>query len=365
MSTHRYGAPIPAGSGKPAPFPVLHGRQIFNLCSLTTLARSPIEDLAAYATAGAVVELPGAIDFDSLTIASIVEASPVIWDADKPLIRRLIPFAHVPNANTFQVYLPDRDGGITLCMTRPKDFDSVFSEGGTVEYRREVDSMGAVAEDAAWLPRLLNSRGLPDKDAKLDIKAWPILPGASVRVYPHGRGNPYWGQNALHRDEEIAETMRTVMSGSNLLPVISGNVGNKAAVQSAFAEATNAIVFPGDIKLDRVISAAITQMLIGEDGLFTERWYSALKVVKLQDGGRPVEGHSALRMAVMMKYISKLQDFLKGIVTDLGGTVKFASINMLAAQDRAMLYPLYKQMLADGSIVQEDFDLLMQTLIGV
>lgn len=345
------------GSNKPNRFPLLLGRQIYNMFSLTTESRNPVEDLVAYGTAGAIMSKPvDGLDLEELFLSRVVEGGLVVYDADLPA-RRIVPFSYVKDARTWHKYIPNAKGGIEIAMVREDDMDTVYSKGGTLEYR--LDEGGEF-----WIPRMLDKTLKPCDDKLPDDFADPV-PAKKIRVFPGGRGVAYWGQNALHRMEELAETMRRVMSGPNLLPIISGNVGGPAEVDAAFNTAKRVIVFPGDIKIDRVISTAIIQQLVSEDGIATSRWYRALKVVEPDSPGRPVAAHTAMRMTPMLKYIQRAQDFVKAVVSALGGEVTFAAINVLTVDERQKLYDLYKQMVSVGDMTPDEFEARLKTLKGV
>lgn len=325
------------------PFPLMFGLDLFNHRSLTGLSRSPLEDLASFVTGGIadvdVVPEPVESTLRVLNSGSVVVINPTTAP-------RFLDYAYAPNAETFIDYLPGEDGCMEIQLVKD-NMDKVWSTAGNIRYK---------LEDESWVPEYVDAQGKV-KEAPKDLK--PLLksiPAADVLVIPNGRGVLYWAQDIYWRLEEIAATERRIMTGSNLLPIISGNIGGSSEVQTAFMTAKNAIILPGVISIDRVVSNAVMQMLMD---WFNDRrtdWYAAMNVVEQDTPNRPVASDRQLRMLAMHLYTKRTRRVLEKLYTGLGVNIQLAPVSMLTIEERLKMLELLNQLLAGGTIDQVYFD---------
>lgn len=326
------------------PFPLMFGLDLFNHRSLTGLSRSPLEDLASFVTGGIadvdVVPEPVEATLRLLNSGSVVVFNP----KTSP---RFLDYAYAPNAETFIDYLPGDDGCIELELVK-ENMDKVWSTAGNIRYRLEGQS---------WKPEYIDAKGKVLKDPPREVRlAMKPIPAGDVLVIPNGRGVLYWAQDIYWRLEEIAATERRIMTGSNLLPIISGNIGGSSEVQTAFMTAKNAIILPGVISIDRVVSNAVMQMLMD---WFNDRrtdWYAAMNVVEQDTPNRPVASDRQLRMLAMHLFTKRTRRVLEKLYTGLGVGIQLAPVSMLSIEERMKMLELLNQLLASDTIDQAYFD---------
>src|SRR5690349_13400122 len=201
--------------GVPAPFRLLHGDDVFTMRSETGYNRSPIDDLKSLILGAYNASGDHFTDPDKLTEKLLTSGSVVIIDPNTTA-QRYHPYVYAPSATEWIAYLTNDDGCLHLeCLD--DNMDRVWSQSGNLRYR---------LDGGTWTPEYLDARGKPQTaPAGMELKPFSA---SKLLVIPNGRGVLYWGQDILHRMEEIAETERRVMSGSNLLPIISGDIGSQA-----------------------------------------------------------------------------------------------------------------------------------------
>lgn len=310
-------------TGLPAPFRLLHGDDVFTMRSETGQNRSPIDDLKSYIL-GAMNQGEHFTDPDKLTEKLLTSGSVVIVDPATPA-QRYHPYVYAPSETEWIAYLTDEHGCLHLeCLD--DNMDRVYSKHGNIRYRLTGNE---------WIPEWLDSHGkaiAPPAD-----KEPTAFPATKLLVIPNGRGVLYWAQDILHRMEEIAETERRVMSGSNLLPIISGDIGSQSLASQAFSNAKNAIFFPGMITVDRVVSdAVVNQLKVWYDGR-KEDWLASLNVLASDaQASRPVASDRAMRMQAMVRYVTRIRGKLQSIYAQFAQTIEFEPLIVLSPADLLM-----------------------------
>lgn len=292
------------------------GADVYNALTLTSLARSAVNDLVSITVSDALVEgeesLP--VSLDSLGRRLVFQGSIVIDSRASPA--QFIDDVFVPSPDRFLQYLRSSNGAMSLIV--PGDnMNNVYTKL-TREFKLEA---------GVWRERLIENLG----DAKTRREVEPagddglaeIPEGEGLVVFANGRGLLYWAQHTYNALEEIAATMRSVMTGINLLPIISGNVGNAEEARQAIESAINAIVFPGDVSVDRVISNAVINQLIDEAHERRGDFYDALGVVEKDTPDRPVAADREQRSKAMLALVRSLRSKITEIMRRLGRVVTF------------------------------------------
>ena len=190
--------------------------------------------------------------------------------------------------------------------------------------------------DEGWLVTLVqrNSDGTIAKQVSTNEDDLPfILPANTFTVFPQGgRGILYWAQDTYQRIEDIALTMRRVMSGSNLYPILSGEVPEQGDLVASFATAKQIISIPGDIQIDRVTSDSTINQLTAEQDLLKQEYFDALHVVDTGgDQQRPSGKDRELRMQAMFQFVRLSRDTLNEIC---GGGLTFDKLVISNADER-------------------------------
>jgi hypothetical protein len=143
------------------------------------------------------------------------------------------------------------------------------------------------------------------------------------------------------------------MNGSNLLPIISGNIGGSAEVQAAFLQARNAIIMAGQIQVDRVVSEAVMTMLMSWFNDRRSDWMAALNVTEQDAPNRPVASDRQLRMLAMHLYTKRTRRMLRKLYEGMDITLDLQPVSMLSIPERTEMLALLDQLLAARIITPE------------
>ena len=157
---------------------------------------------------------------------------------------------------------------------------------------------------------------------KPDDKVQPI-PAARCYAHSGGLGLLYWAQHPLNRIEQVAQDTAESLNKINRLPVISGDTGPADEARGAINSAENAIVFPGPVTIDRMISDAVIRALQVDGDARTSDLYDALNALDKEGANRPVASDRVLRMQVMLQYVDNLHAALIQIYADWGAKLSF------------------------------------------
>lgn len=308
----------------PGPYPIRHGSDIFCYDSMTGLARSPLDDLASYIL-GVTAGGPFSIDPERLCYELLSAGSVVVVDPQDEELRRFHKYIYAPSEREWIAYLPDSEGCVTL-KCQHHNLDMAYSEGGNIRYKLNGEK---------WRAEYL------DEDGK--VKEWPEglkdysrdFDTSRIVVIPNGRGLLYWCQKLFWRLEEIAETEKVQMSGPNLAPFLTGDIGAPELLMAAFAKPNpRFIAAPGNVQIDRVVSTAIVDMLLKWYDARRSDWLNALNAIDNEAVDRPVAGDRTLRMMSSLRFANRVRDRMRDFYTDTySEEIKFDRIITLSGDE--------------------------------
>lgn len=331
QSAFDYAASV--ASGDLRDYPIKHGSDIYTYNSMTGLAHSPLDDIDSYILGvvtdgtppppGDPQEIPQfSVDPDRLT-REFNSAGSVVFDRDT---MRFQPYIYAPSDREWIAYLPDTDGCLTLNAMH-ENLDRVYSPNGNLLYTLAGDN---------WVAQYLDADGKP--------KPWPdaiptdaqVIPAGRLIVVPNGRGLLYWGQKLFWRLEEIAETERTQMTGPNLVPVFTGDIPDRVTATMTLRTAQHAAFFPGDVRIDRVVSTALVEMLKSWYDARRQDWLNGLHAIDLETVQRPVAAYGSQQMMSLLRYANRIRSKLKEFYSvNFGETIGFDRIITLSGDELA------------------------------
>lgn len=310
---------------EPLPYPTRIGRDVYNRVSMTLQNRSPVDDLASLIISGTTSNtetLPLALD--DVAKAILVDGSVAILNPAKA--PEMMEDVFCPDESTVIQYNRADDETLTLNL-KNEDMEKAWAESMT-RY---------TLKDGQWTAETITTNGRRETIEPLtqngEDTPWTV-PADQLMAYPGGRGILYYAQHAYNRIEEIARDMRRTMRGINLLPIISGNVGNATQAANAILQAEHAIIFPGEVSVDRVISESVVRQLVAESDQRQSDYRDALNVIEKDTANRPVARDRELRMRVMLEFVGSVRDALKIIYTGLGVKLEFSRIIVMSADER-------------------------------
>ena len=336
-------------------YPTRLGVDVYNKLSLTGLTRSAINDLVAIATSDLINdgEEPLPIDPEALCRRILYQGSIVIQIPEG--IPEFVDDVYAPSPRLFLQFLRDDTGAMTLIV--PQDDMSRAYTKLVREYR---------LEGGVWQERLVQDYGLGNRAKEIEPAAGEQLDKineAGLVVVPNDRGLLYWAQHIINAIEEIAATMRSVMTGVNLLPIVSGNVGTADEVAAAVRQAINMIVFPGDVSVDRVISNAVINQLIDESHERRSDFYDALGVVEKDTPNRPVAADREQRSKAMLALVRGLRGKVIEIMSRLGREISFEPYVAKSAEERVRELDILERI--KGELTTDEFSSRTRALVGL
>ncbi|HUW35306.1 MAG TPA: hypothetical protein VM223_27155 [Planctomycetota bacterium] len=353
--------PVEVGAGQEAIkkwqfYPTVLGRDVYNKRSITAQARSTVSDLVSFIIAGAQYE--DTLPFELREVAErLIVDGPVVIE-DPGVANRFVDDCYAPDAQTLYKYLRSDTGALELHL--PGDsMDQVYTKLVQV----------FTLSDGKWSEKIIKNMGSPSQRTELkpsEVDPRPVaLDMDSLFVYPNGRGELYWAQHVFHAIDEIAETMRNVGSGINLLPIISGNVGSPEQAKSAIRDAVNAIIFPGDVTVDRVVSEAIINQLIRESEMMLTFAKDAMNAVEKDTPNRPVAADRELRSRAMTEFVRLTRGKIARIYAKFGVDVGFDPFVVKSAEERSKELDILERVLARAAITNEEAKQQMRALVGL
>ena len=312
---------------EPLEYPTRIGRDVYNRVSMTIQARSPIDDLTSLIISGAtsVAEKPPPLKLETVTNALLVDGSLAIQNPKgNP---ELMADVFCPDDKTVIRYTRAENGSLLFNLWN-EDVERVWTPIMTRFF----------LEDDKWFAKVVETSGTNSTETDLMDPANPeikwTVPKDQLMAHPNGRGILYYAQHAYNRIEEIARDMRRTMRGLNLLPIISGNVGNATQARNAILEAEHAIIFPGEVSVDRVISESVVRQLVSESEQRQADYRDALNVIEKDTANRPVARDRELRMRVMLEFVANTRAQLIMIYAALGVKLEFSRIIVMSAAER-------------------------------
>jgi|GEM_PF-2288950 len=307
--------------------PTQLGRDIYNKRSITSLARSPVDDLVSFVIGGVtVVKGEPPLELKELAERRITQGSIVIEQGDGG--PQLVDDVYAPSQRRFYQYLRDKQGRMDLVVP-DNNMDRVYTKVTRVF---EVSGSG-------WSEKLVEQLGVPGREKTVKAVEGPELvtiDKQQLLVFPGGRGPLYWAQHTFNAIEENAQTQRHVMTGINLLPIISGNVGSADEASAAINSARNAIIFPGDVSVDRVISNAVIGQLIKEAAERRSDYIDAMNTVEKDTPERPVAADREQRSRAMTQFVNDERKALARIMAVLGVELQFDPFIVKTAAERKL-----------------------------
>ena len=353
MPADPYGASNNNASPKWQFYPTRLGRDIYNRRSITGLARSTTQDLINYVTSG--IRHDGILPLNPRQIAeALIVDGPVVigpggWWQD----------CYCPDERTIIQYTRNERHVLHLRMVDTNQ-DMVYTQ--RLRVWELIDGM--------WNERLYEDyygarKTLTPEATETALQQYS--PADFEVVYPNGRGLIYWAQHAFNRIDEIAVTMRNVGSGINLLPIISGETGSADDARNAIAAAINAIIFPGDVRVDRVVSEAIVNQLVRESELARNDAISALNAVEQDTPDRPVAADRELRSRAMLEFVNNTRSQLAEIYASLPSPVEvtFDPFIVRSADERQKDMQMYAQAASAGHLDPVEYETLNRAALGL
>jgi len=351
------------------------GRDVYNRQSMTLKNRSPIDDLVSLivSTASFGDGVVPAISATEMAKALLIDGSLVIHDSHSTPSQSpvFMPDVYCPSPGLIIQYSRGKGGALTL-TARNNDMEQVHTKP-----MRELRLKNGIWE--SWLVTIEetgSSEDVRESNENALGKMFPdglpedkvpdaqyTIPEDHLLVHPNGRGILYYTQYAYYRVEEIALTVRRMMKGINLLPIIGG-LFKPSEVSEAIMAAVNAIFLPGPFQIDRVISEAVVRQLVLESQERSRDLLDALNVVEKDTPDRPVARDRELRMRVMLQFVHAVRDQMKTLYDKLGTPITFSRIVVTGAQERLQELDLYDRLLGGHVITPEEYKYRAAALIG-
>lgn len=325
---------------EPLEYPTRIGRDVYNRVSMTIQNRSPIDDLISLIVSGATFEgeQPLPLKLKTVTKELLADGSLAIQNpTNSP---ELMVDVFCPDDKTVIQYIRAEDGSLIFNL-RNEDMEKVWVNTMTRFF----------LEGDEWFAKVIETSG--QKSTETDLmdpvkpkKKWTV-PKDQLLAHPNGRGILYYAQHAYNRIEEIARDMRRTMRGLNLLPIISGHIGNVDQARSAIVDAEHAILFPGEVSVDRVISESVVRQLVSESEQRQADYRDSLNVIEKDTANRPVAKDRELRMRVMLEFVGDMRKELIVIYAALGRKLEFSRIIVMSAAERLQELDLLERLIGE------------------
>lgn len=308
-------------------YPLLLGPAIYELEGSTGLNRSPVDMLADFAGTGVRFEgnaPPRALRPRNLVRRLATNGSVIVLNPAMPEAKYWAN-THAPDADTIHEYFNDNalsNRNIELRSNPEGSLENVFSPVMRI-WTRGADSWQGVTWRYQGAQLTLDSTAAP--------KALPL---DGVYVYPNGRGALYYAQKIWRIIEQHATDAANAMTGKNLLPVFSGNIGNAQKVANAIRTAIKAIIIPGNVQRDQMTSSNIVSQLRELSDQRKQEYFAALRVVEQDSPNRPVANDRAMRLKPQTDHAEELQDSMAEIYGALGYSPVFEPLIVATAGER-------------------------------
>lgn len=351
------------------------GREIYNSRSRTGRNRSVVDDIAVLTAGGAAwtagkppENLPPLRD---TALALVRDGSFVLVNGGTPEWYWLENVT-VPLKGLIYEFVPNDSGSVALQL--PGDD---VSRPYTKEMRIFTQAGGAGAW-SAWLAegkplaqltqREQRALSLSPQDFTDKLHLRPDsgvegLDAGNVYAHPGGLGLLYHAQWIVDRLEDIAGDIATSLNKINRLPVISGETGPRNEAKTAINNAENAIVFPGPVTIDRMVSDAVIRALQADADTRMDDYYDSLNVIPKEGANRPVARDRELRMQVMLQYVDNLHTDLARIYSDWSAPLNFHRLVVESPDDL-----LKRKQLLDSCLQQlgqDEYNRRVQALFGI
>jgi hypothetical protein len=323
------------------------GRSIYDQRSRTGRNRSVVDDIAVL-TAGGAVWAAGAApenlpSLEETALALVRDGSFVLVNPGTPSWY-FLENTTVPLPGLIYEYQPDDNGMVCLSLLGSSDMADA-SRPYTKQMRvftRQGEQWSAWLADGKRLALLTQREqrtlvDTPDALAqKLGLRpdeAVGALSATECYAHPGGLGLLYHAQWILDRIEQIADDVEDTLSKVNRLPLIGGDIGPVDEARGAINSAMHAIVFPGEFKVDRMISPAVIQALQLDDESRREDFYDALNMLPKDSANRPVAKDREMRSQVMLQYVDNLHRALSKVYNDWGVRLSFRRLVVESPDD--------------------------------
>jgi hypothetical protein len=324
------------------------GRDIYNAVSLTLRNRSVVDDLAVLIAGEPIWGSDAPTKFPSLNEMAtrrIVDGSFVLVNPGKPE-QYFLDHVYVPIPGLIWEFQADNQGLVTLKMlgsgamldaSRPYTEDMRVFVAANTGWK----SYSCKGKDLALLSQRELRQLVADQDSlakrlslKPDEAATTAANEGEVYAFAGGFGLLYWAQHLYNRYEEISHEMRESASKVNRLPVISGETGSREEAAAAIATAVHAIIFPGPVVIERMVSEAVLRQLAGEADLRLGDYFDAMNSLDKESANRPVARDREMRSQVMSTYIDNEHAALSRIYADWGIGLSFRRVIITTAAER-------------------------------
>jgi hypothetical protein len=308
-------------------YPLLLGPAVYDLDGITGLNRSPVDMLADFAGTGVRFDgsaPPRALKPRALVKRRLTNGSVIVLNPTMPEAKYWVN-THAPDDMTIHEYFNENIIGSSniKLMSKPDDsLEEVYSPVMRIWTKGATEWQGVTYRYQSW-------------QLTEDTSAAALtLPLDSVYVYPGGRGALYYAQKIWRIIEQHATDAATAMTGKNLLPVFSGNIGNAQKVATAIRMAIKAIIIPGNVQRDQMTSSNIVSQLRELSEQRKQEYFAALRVVEQDSPNRPVANDRAMRLKPQTDHAEELQESLAEIYAALGYSPVFEPLIVATAAER-------------------------------
>ena len=358
-------------------WPVVGGREIYKLDSISGLNRSPIDTLEAFILQGALYKPDPPFDDDELVRRHLVDGRYALIDVERMPERFR---GEAGKLGSGEAGKAEPVGAVEdpAPKVRYQFLDGlVLDEEQTPFSRRrfaqrfwgEVPGRSGLALIERDFIRQADGRWLV-RDFELDHRDKPLdqaeIGADELRVFAFGDGVLKPAQKGFRRLEEIFVSLRKLQTGVNSKTIVTGYLGNIGQAKQALNDPeSDTINFPLASGVNRVASTAAVDQLVRELEALLPRYLQSVHIVDTSHLDRTATVSRRLLMLPMLNFVEKARRELQLVFSEFGVTAGFERIRVDGIEERIRQYELLKLMRDDSVITPVEFQTESKSLVNM
>ena len=330
-------------------YPILSGREIYDLHTITGLNRSPIGKLSAYVLAGETVE--GVVNAPLVNIKPSTIVNHLLVDGSFAIF--------LGSFLKDIVYINE-----SLVITNIRNDEGLVADGYRRMYMKFDNAIIVVDQE------LVNSewKTVDEFEYTSGTMGYKDVDEMFL-IYPNDRGLLYYNQKTFFRLEEIERTIKNETDDSSLSTVISGNyTGNMAQAQTAFDKASRSrkkkIWLPGDINVHNIFNGdAVDKMIMESAGLlilYREAMFDYISPETVAMSGIS----RRLAMLPTIQYTSIIRKQVTELYLEHGVVIEFETFSLIDSTEKEIELRNIEFAYEKGAITDDEYHLRIRTLMS-
>jgi len=327
-------------------YPIVTGREIYSLMSITGLNRSPVNKLTAYIMAGEALE--GEAQKPLTDIPPTTMAKHLLIDGSVAIFMGKF---------IYDIIYIDND----KVVTNIRDEDGVLLSGHRrvyIKFSNIVIVIDQEIKNKEWT----TTSEMPFTASEAGVKTTDEM----LFILPNDKGLLWPSQKTFFRLEEIEKTIKGETDSSALATIITGSyTGNMDQAKAAFAANKKRIFIPGaDIGVHNVFNGdAVEKLMVEHEGLlklYRESMYDYLSPDTITMSGVS----RRLAMLPTLQFVSIQRKLLIDIYGEHGAALTFEPFSILDSQEKQTELANVQYAYDVGAITDDEFKVRIRHLMS-